>query len=645
MSSICGVFYRKAQDDTGEFEAVMHESGKYRSDTSQTYSDSCVCLGCHLKRVVPESQNEVLPYEDAGLVITADAIIDNREELFSLLTTPKEQQDMPDSVLVLRAYQKWGTVCPEKLVGDFAFSIWDKEKETLFCARDHIGRKTFYYHLSKSQFAFSTLIKPLLKLNGLEGKLNDTYISDFLSLPSVVHELDPRITIYEEVSQLPPASAMLIQKDYNRVWQYWKIKRTKEIQFETVEDYEKAFIRIYDEAVRCRLRCSQKVGVTLSGGLDSGSVACLAARELKKRGETLYSYTQVPMEGYQNWLPEHQLADEREYVLSVCDFCGNIKPSFLSCEGVNSLTEAERLLEIMEQPYKFIENSYWLCEILKTSSDMGVGVILNGQLGNFTVSWGSYMPYFLHLLKKLRFISFFREVAAYCRTEEISPLSYHRSILHQLLPLSLVRYIYQMHGGEDSVYLSSPINMKFYQAMRESKRQNAFGVDPIYLKFADSYHQRLKLLNPAIFSHIGAVQAKLSMAYGVEQRDPTADKRLIEFCLNLPEKLWLRGDMQRGLIRSAMKGIIPDKLRLNLKYRGRQSADWVQRIIPDWDKARAEISKIGASSLEKKYLDIPRIREFLKKNHDLDYRDDGVHGLRLLLRALIFSRFLRNHEH
>lgn len=641
MNSICGIYYRNEETDADEFDIVMRASGKYPAEASHSFSDNQVFLGCHLNRIVPESLNEVLPYETGNAVITADAIIDNREELFLLLAIPEENQNMPDSLLILEAYRKWGKNCPEKLVGDFAFAIWDKSEEMLFCARDHVGRKTFYYYLSEKQFAFSTLIKPLLELKCVQRKLNDDYIADFLTLPSVVQELDPHITIYEEVYQLPPASAVILGRNYSKTWQYWKIKKTKEITFESEEEYEEAFRRIYNEAVQCRLRCVKKIGVTLSGGLDSGSIACLAAAELKKRNEKLYSFTQVPMAGYQNWLPEHQLADEREYVLADCNFAGNIEPFFLPCEGVSSLTEADGLLDILEQPYKFIENSFWLCEILKHAASKDLGIVLNGQLGNFTVSWGSYMSYFLYLLKKLHWITYMKSVKAYCKTQKIKLTRFLLSNIHKLLPLFVIKCYYRLRGGEDYVRLSSPVNTEFYRRVKEKKRLKRFRVDPMYLKIDDSFRQRVKLLNPAIFSHIGAVQSKLSLAYGIEQRDPTADKRLIEFCMNLPEKLWLRGGMQRGFLRCAMKGIMPDKVRLNVKYRGRQAADWVQRILPSWEETRAEISRIGDEALERKYLDITRIQQFLAENHDPDAKDDGVHGLRLLLRALIFSRFLR----
>ena len=215
MSAICGIFGRTNGVNRREAEAVFAELGKYRFDAAGSYHEDPVFLGCHINRVVPESLHEALPYEDrgTGLVIAADAVLYNREELFRLLSIPDDQRDMPDSRLIMAAYQKWGTKCPEKLVGDFAFAIWDKYKNKLFCARDHTGNRTLYYCHSPELFAFSTLMEPLFKTQSIKKVLNGTYIADFLSIASVLPELGDEMTIYENILNLPPASAMLVGKN------------------------------------------------------------------------------------------------------------------------------------------------------------------------------------------------------------------------------------------------------------------------------------------------------------------------------------------------------------------------------------------------------------------------------------------------
>ncbi|MGL5206833.1 MAG: asparagine synthase-related protein, partial [Acidaminococcaceae bacterium] len=362
MGAICGIYYKDKSANVRECEQVMLEIGKYRFEKSGTFHDGAIILGCQHNCLTPESINEILPFEDdAGtLVITADAIIDNREELFALLSVPIEKTNMPDSLVILEAYKKWGVHCPDKLVGDFAFAIWDKKKQELFCARDHVGRKSFYYYNDKEVFAFSTLIKPLFQIEDIKQELNETYIADFLAMTDIRHEIGSDITLYENIYQLLPAHAMIVNRSGIRKWRYWEIKKTKEIKFESDAEYEEAFRKVFAEAVRCRLRSIKRTGILLSGGLDSCSVACLAAEELRKKNEKLYSFTQVPMEGYKNWLPDNQLADEQEYVESISRFTGNIEPYYIASEGKSPITEINESIARFEQPYKCFANIYWI---------------------------------------------------------------------------------------------------------------------------------------------------------------------------------------------------------------------------------------------------------------------------------------------
>ena len=269
MSIIYGL-YHKNQTGTGESNTrILSDLERYQCDKTGSYQKGPVFMVCSLHCITPESLQETLPYEDkeASLVITADAIIDNREELFKMLSRTGEKH-LPDSPLILEAYKKWGIHCPEKLAGDFAFAIWDEKKQELFCARDHKGRKTLYYHTTSALFAFSTLLEPLLNTKGIKNELNETYIADFLAISGVIHEINSETTIYKNIFSLPPAHSMLVSKERVKRWRYWELKKTTEIKFDTDAEYEAAFREIYSEAVRCRLRCIKDVGILLSGGLQ-----------------------------------------------------------------------------------------------------------------------------------------------------------------------------------------------------------------------------------------------------------------------------------------------------------------------------------------------------------------------------------------
>ena len=180
MSAITGIFYRNGRDVNLDQINKMNDSLSYRgNDGSGVCLDGSVALGHQMLHTTKESILEKLPFKDenSGIIITADARIDNRDELASTLKLENNSK-VPDSLFILKAYQKWGEQCPEKLLGDFAFVIWDNQK--IFCARDHIGVKPFYYYLSNNAFFFASEIKALLTNPEIKYQINKTKDSIFL---------------------------------------------------------------------------------------------------------------------------------------------------------------------------------------------------------------------------------------------------------------------------------------------------------------------------------------------------------------------------------------------------------------------------------------------------------------------------------
>ncbi len=144
MSGIAGIFHSDGQSAAcGMTERIAHRG----PDDLGVWREQNVCLRHQMLHTTPESLNEKLPLVKGKLAITADARIDNREELiFALNLAGHPKVGISDSELILEAYGRWGESCPERLLGDFSFAIWDGRRGMLFCARDHMGVKPFYYH-------------------------------------------------------------------------------------------------------------------------------------------------------------------------------------------------------------------------------------------------------------------------------------------------------------------------------------------------------------------------------------------------------------------------------------------------------------------------------------------------------------------
>jgi len=248
MSAIAGVYLLNGDSVDEKDLKRMNDSMPHRGpDGSGLWHDGPVGLAHQMLWTTPESLHEKLPFEADGLVITSDSRIDNREELLPELGLSEE---VSDSEVILKAYGRWGKSCVDRLLGDFAFVIWDKAKEEMFCARDHMGVKPFFYfYKSEEIFAFATEIKSLLAW-GIPPCINDARIGDYIM---GVQE-DKEITFYHEILRLPPASIISINHKTSHKEQYWKPDITREIWLDSDEEYEKIFLDIFKEAVRCRLR-------------------------------------------------------------------------------------------------------------------------------------------------------------------------------------------------------------------------------------------------------------------------------------------------------------------------------------------------------------------------------------------------------
>lgn len=635
MSAICGIYCRDGRTAAPETGAAMlHKFSSIYTDAVSFWHRGSVFLGCHAVHITPESFfGETLPYHDgwSGLTITADAIIDNRAELCDMfLIEPSLRSSLPDSRLILMAYQKWGSDCPKYILGDYAFAIWDEGHREMFCAVDPTGTRAFYYYLSGDLFAYSTLIRPLFILPEIEKRYNETWIADFLAIPTVMHQLDPEITLYKGIYLLPAGHTLTVGTDGLRKQQYWQVERQPELKLSSDAEYEEAFRECLGEAVNCRLRSTRGVGVMMSGGLDSTSVACLAARELAKSGRRVKAFSSVPVSGYRNWLGAGRLADETPYIEAVREHSGNIDVFYCRSEGKHPLSGTGRLLDILEQPYKILENLFWLDDILASATELGLGVVLMGGAGNATISWGELNAYLLSLYLSGRWLRLFRECLPGVRAQPSPPRALYRTF----------RDLY--HASDErpfKISTLSPVNPAFAERAAVDERFSKLRYDPF--RRLDSWETRQTLLSPETFSHLGVIAAKLGLAHRVVLRDPTADKRVIEFCLSVPEDQYVWEGRERHLIRRAMAGILPDKVCLNETETGIQAADWAQRLEPHWPELKDEISKIGALAAEREYLDIAKIQRELAKYSTLEIDAAGDNSLRMLVRSLIFSRFLR----
>jgi asparagine synthase (glutamine-hydrolysing) len=253
-------------------------------DAQHVWINKNVGLGHTLFKTTEESERDCQPLTlDNNTWIVADVRIDARDELISELKAAGEpdlaQSSGTDAELILSAYRAWGIHCVERLLGDFAFGIWDGAHQQLFCARDHMGVKPFYYARSGSCLVFSNTLECIRRHPLVSNRLNDLAMADFLLFG--VNQ-DPATTSFAEIERLPPAHRLVCSRDGVQLSRYWSMPIDEPVFYRRPDDYTDQFRELLRASVGDRLRTNQ-VWIFMSGGLDSPTLAACAGDLLRRR--------------------------------------------------------------------------------------------------------------------------------------------------------------------------------------------------------------------------------------------------------------------------------------------------------------------------------------------------------------------------
>lgn len=264
--------------DSSLLEMLTNSLERLGPDKKQVWQEGAIGLGHTLFQTTRESQYEHQPATlDGNAWITGHIRIDGRKDLLGRLgITNKINLDRtPDSQLVLHAYRKWGEQCTENLLGDYAFAIWDKLQNKLFCAKDRFGMRQLYYARIKNNFVVSNSLQCMLSHPAITRRLNDQAIGGFLLFGD--HEwLNKSITAFADVNVLRPAHTLTLSDKKLHIKRYWNLPvESTLLRYPNKNSYLEHFYEIFKIAVSDRIRCDDIV-ISLSGGMDSSAIAATA---------------------------------------------------------------------------------------------------------------------------------------------------------------------------------------------------------------------------------------------------------------------------------------------------------------------------------------------------------------------------------
>ena len=559
MSGIVAMFNLDGRPADPRVVGRMLNSMRHRGPDGQaSFASGPVAFGHARLWSTEESRREHQPLRDdsAQLALVFDGRVDNRAELRDALATDgMPPRDDTDGELVLRAYQCWGEESPARIIGDFAYVIWDGARKRLFCARDPLGVKPLYYHLDAKRFVCASELQALLLEPEFSTEPNEGMAAEIMC----GRVLDPEETLFREILQVVPGNYLAIDSDQVRKRRYWSLNSAREIRYSTDQQYASHFRELFSEAVRCRLRHpGTGIAAQLSGGLDSSSVVSMAAS--LKRGGTADS---APFETFSLISPEPK-DSERSYIDAVVSKwelrATMLGPGPFSIP--NAIEQTRRFSDIPDFP-----NDTAITSLYQDICDKQYRVMLTG-MGGDELFWG-HQEFYADAVRGLRVGSIVRRYRDDRRMKALDPDTYSASKklfrfgVAPVIPKSLKRVARTFVGSANfPVWLNPDFVRRTDLVARlsgEHWRQRSEPLKP---------HERVLPLGAAFA--LGKIE-QLGARYGIEVRHPLYDRRMVEFANAIPDEQRRKGTWQRHVMRQGMTGLLPAAVHQRVD---KASFDW-----------------------------------------------------------------------
>ena len=532
-----------------------------------------------------------------------DGRIDNRDELRRALNRD-DLGSCDDAQIALLCYGKWGDDFCDRIVGDYACAIWDARRRRLIMAVDPGARRPLYYWLGTNEVLFASETRGLWSDPNVPKALDEDRMAVWLCMIPV----EPERSFFRDIFRAPPGHRVTWQDGVTRVERWWRPEHIPELKLAGDRDYEEALRSCLEEAVRCRIGSDERIGTLLSGGLDSSAVTAVAARLLAAQGRRLTAFTAVP---------SHPVADEPNRFVDEWPYAAALAAMYPNIEHVRIDNDNRPWLEELD-----LREAGQDCPVLSPAAavvgdgighaarERRIGVMLAGAMGNMTISYdGGEL-----LAAQVRSADIFgatRTIRDLRRHGGRSRLGLLGEVTSAVLPAAARRALRRAAGKpEPELSDYSIVAPEFVRNKGLDARVRAVAGNMKNVARGNSRAVRLAVFNRSDQrSYASAATRRL---FRMDPRDPTADRRLIELCLSIPDSQFLHNGVYRSLVRRAMAGIVPDKI-LQERRRGLQSADWRFGFDAAVPQLAEELERLQNSPLASQCLDLPRMRALLAR--------------------------------
>jgi asparagine synthase (glutamine-hydrolysing) len=574
MSGIAGVYRTVGGDvDREELSAMSLALAHRGRDGAGQWSDRSIGLAHRLLATTRASAAIAHPASDpTGAVrLVWDGRLDNRDEL-------EAAAGDSDEAVVLRAYARLGDDLPARLLGDFAFALWDARRARLLCGRDRLGLKPFHYVWRDGVFRFASELGPLLPT------LTRVATDDEMVLAFLLREFRPgdeARTFVADVHRLPPGHALMVDRDGLRRLRYWAPNPARALEEGSEAELVERFRATFRDAVAARLRTNWPVAALLSGGLDSSVIVGTAARIFDERGEG-----SPPLETF-TLFSDDPAGDEREPARAVTAAAG-LKGHAVRRIDADPLDGLDAEVDAVEGP--IVDPSHHTtAACLEAIGGAGCRVVLSGEGGDQLLD---AQGYFADLLAAGHPIRFVREVRAFANWYGAYGREVALGAVAMLAPAAVKYWGKRLLRGVPPRWINRVT--AYSTGLRARVRTPRHAVRwPAHAQW-DTW---LSLSSPYYGLKLEAEERRAARA-GLELRYPLLDSRLVELVLAIPSPRRMAHGERKRLLRSAAADVLPPAV---LARRGK--GDWTAPVDRALARACAGTAVPDRSGLIERYVD------------------------------------------
>jgi len=520
------VGHEKAQENVRKMlDAIKHRG----PDNSSVWQHEALTLGHNRLSIIDLTEAANQPFEYADVVIVFNGEIYNYIEIKQTLETKGFKfETHGDTEVICAAYKAWGEQCVEQFVGMWAFALWDKTKQQLFCSRDRFGIKPFYYFTTSTGFYFGSEYKAFKVLDLFNSELNSEQLKRGVALNFVTYKTE---TYYKHLQQLEPAQNLIVKDGKVTVSRYWDVSFGEKISL-SFEEKRARFEALFFDSIKLHARSDVRNGICLSGGLDSSAIASVYSK----------LFADVPIQSFSIYYEGKGKVDERPFVRSVVEKYPTVQPHYFSPthdDIAGAFVNAAFAADVPMLGSSYI-SQYFLMQL---AASKGVKVVLDGQGSD------EYLGGYLH--------SFYRIIGSKLKSFNVSgalgllnKLSEREGFGLQKKGNFLLKSLAASFSTESEIY-----------RLEARKNQSLTGNIAFDLpeqtpdKFDNFlYHILLNTTLQTLLHH----EDRNSMAFSIESRVPFLDHRLVEFAFSLLTEDRISNKAEtKYILREGLKSVLP----------------------------------------------------------------------------------------